>query len=77
MKPSGFITHHAHTSCSQLVFSVGSILVLAKLIEPVWGSKEFITFILVTNTATGACTLVLLYVIFALTQYSEKSGDLL
>ena len=59
------------------MFSVASILVLAKFIEPVWGSKEFVTFLAATNAATGACTLVLLYVIFAFTQYSEKSGDLL
>jgi hypothetical protein len=56
---------------------VASILILAKLIEPVWGSKEFVIFLAATNAATGACTLVLLYIIFTLTQYSEKSGDLL
>jgi membrane associated rhomboid family serine protease len=62
---------------SQLIFSVVSILLLARLIEPVWGSKEFIKFIAATNIATGAGTLVLLYILFALTQYSEHSGDLL
>jgi hypothetical protein len=61
----------------QLVFSVISILLLARLIEPVWGSMEFLKFIAAVNTATGASTLVLLYIVFALTQYSEHSGDLL
>ncbi|EIE19425.1 DUF1751-domain-containing protein [Coccomyxa subellipsoidea C-169] len=61
----------------KVIFSVVSCLALARLIEPVWGSSEFLKFLAATNAATGAATLFLLYIFFALTQYSEKSGDLL
>ncbi len=61
----------------QVIFSVVSCLALARLIEPVWGSSEFLKFLAATNAATGAATLFLLYIFFALTHYSEKAGDLL
>ena len=61
----------------QVFADVAGILVLAKAIEPLWGSKEFLKFLAVVNAATGICTLVLVYLMFTLTQYSEHSGDLL
>ena len=61
----------------QVIADVAGILVLAKAIEPLWGSKEFLKFLAAINAATGVCTLVLVYLMFTLTQYSEHSGDLL
>lgn len=61
----------------QVVVDVAGILVLAKAIEPLWGSKEFLKFLAAINTVTGVCTLILVYLVFTLTQYSEHSGDVL
>ena len=61
----------------QVFADAAGILVLAKAIEPLWGSKEFLKFLAAINAATGVCTLVLVYLMFTLTQYSEHSGDLL
>jgi len=48
----------------QLVLGVAGILLLAKVLEPAWGSKEFIKFILLVDTAAGMATLSLLYVLY-------------
>ena len=48
----------------QLVLGVAGILLLAKVLEPAWGSKEFIKFILLVDTAAGVATLSLLYVLY-------------
>ncbi|CAL8468418.1 g7958 [Coccomyxa elongata] len=70
---AGFLEVHFY----KVIFSVLSCLALARIIEPVWGSSEFLKFLAATNVATGGATLFSLYIFFALTQYSEKSGDLL
>ena len=61
----------------QVSLSIAGVLLLARIIEPVWGSKEFLIFVSVVNAGTGVATLVLLYLFFAFTQYAEHSGDLL
>lgn len=40
------------------------VLLLAKVLEPIWGSKEFLKFILLVNTAVGLSTLSLLYLLY-------------
>jgi len=43
---------------------VVGVLLLAKVLEPIWGSKEFLKFILLVNTAVGLSTLSLLYLLY-------------
>ncbi|KAK9797058.1 hypothetical protein WJX73_010621 [Symbiochloris irregularis] len=64
-------------SIVKAVVSVAGTLLLARIIEPVWGSKEFLVFICVVNAGAGMATLALLYVLYALNHSSEHSGDLL
>jgi membrane associated rhomboid family serine protease len=64
---------------AQLALSVVSLLVLAKIIEPVWGSKEFALFLAVVNLWSGLGTFVLLYILYAVQQngqllFSEYGG---
>ena len=61
----------------QLVVSIAGILLLARIVEPVWGSKEFLLFVSVVNAGTGLATLALLYLLYAINHNSEHSGDLL
>eukprot|EP00884_Botryococcus_braunii_P011854 jgi/Botrbrau1/2066/Bobra.0047s0031.1 len=61
----------------RLIFSVVSILLLARIIEPVWGSREFLKFICVVNVMAGAAFLLFLYIIYVLNPYAEKAGQIL
>lgn len=54
-----------------------SILLLARIIEPVWGSREFVKFICFVNVMSGAGTLMLLYVVYAMHPYAEKAAKVL
>ncbi len=49
------------------------VLVVAKVVEPVWGSKGFLLFAAVVNFWTGFCTFVLLYLLYTV----DRTGDLL
>ena len=42
-----------------------------------WGSKEFLKFICVVNGGAGLATLVVLYLMYAVNQYKERSADVL
>ncbi|KAK9829700.1 hypothetical protein WJX72_007428 [[Myrmecia] bisecta] len=65
------------TSLIELGFGVAGILLVAKVVEPVWGSKEFLKFIAVVNVSTGLATLIVVYCIYALDQYSDNAGAIL
>ena len=57
----------------QLLLSLVGVLGLAKIVEPVWGSKGFLLFIAVVNFWTGFSTFVLVYLLFTI----DRKGDLL
>ena len=57
----------------QLILSLVGVLMLAKIVEPVWGSKGFLLFIAVVNFWTGFSTFVLVYLLFTI----DRRGDLL
>ena len=61
----------------QVGFDIVGILLLARLIEPTWGFKEFLAFISAVNLGTGLTTLVLVYVSYVVNQYSMRSADIL
>jgi hypothetical protein len=50
-----------------------ALILLARLVEPVYGSKEFLKFILVVDFATCLSVFVCVYITYAATAY----GDLL
>jgi hypothetical protein len=58
---------------TQLLLSIVGVLVVAKVVEPVWGSKGFLLFAAVVNFWTGFCTFVLLYLLYTV----DRTGDLL
>jgi membrane associated rhomboid family serine protease len=65
------LTHKC--SLSQLAINVVALILLARLVEPVYGSKEFLKFLFVVNVSTGLFVFLGVYVTFAFTQ----SGKLL
>lgn len=60
---SGFIS----TSIYKVVFEVIAVLVLARIIEPVYGSREFLKFILLVDAMEAVATFVIVYCLFAAT----------
>ena len=58
---------------AKLLLSLVGVLVLAKVVEPVWGSKGFLLFVAIVNFWTGFCTFVLLYLLYTV----DRTGDLL
>ena len=62
------------SSCScQLVINVLCLLLLGKVLEPVWGSKELLKFIVTVNACTAVCTFVVMIVLY----YSSLSDKFL
>lgn len=61
------------TDVFRLLLSLVGVLVLAKVVEPVWGSKGFLLFVGIVNFWTGFCTFVLLYLLYTV----DRAGDLL
>ena len=61
----------------QLVGVVAALLFLARRIEPVWGSREFLAFVCGVNASTGAATLALCYVAYMINARSEHAGAVL
>ena len=57
----------------QVLAGIAALLFIARRIEPVWGSREFLTFVCVVNLGTGAATLALMYLMF----FVYASGELL
>ncbi|KAK9844321.1 hypothetical protein WJX74_000773 [Apatococcus lobatus] len=65
------------TTLVKLIFDVAALLWVAKLIEPPMGSLELLRFLCAVNILTGAATLAVIYLIYAVDHYSEKAGDIL
>lgn len=42
----------------QAAISIFALLFIGKLLEPIWGSKEFVKFILVVNFLTYVCVFI-------------------
>ena len=62
----------------QLIFSILSILLLARIIEPIWGSKEFLKFLGIVNLGTGIAALAVLYICFVINStIKERAGRVL
>lgn len=59
----------------QLVVSILAILLLSRVIEPTWGSKEYIKYLALVNLGSGVGTLVVVYIAYALDRNNE--GNLL
>eukprot|EP00955_Chlamydomonas_euryale_P111765 366088-Chlamydomonas_euryale.AAC.11 len=71
--------------CGRAYVSIGlavncvTLVLLARLVEPVYGSKEFLKFIAIVNLAAGVAVFVSVYIAFAATQngkllYTEFYG---
>lgn len=56
-----------------LVINVLCLLLLGKVLEPVWGSKELFKFIITVNACTAVCTFVVMIVLY----YSSLSDKFL
>lgn len=63
------------THILSLVVSILAILLLSKVIEPNWGSKEYIKYLALVNVGSGVGTFVLVYIAYALDRNNE--GNLL
>ena len=57
------------TCTPQLAGDVPGVLLVAKVVEPVYGSKEFLSFIAIINLVTSLCTFVAVYITYAATSY--------
>lgn len=53
------------------------ILMLARIIEPIWGSKEFLKFLGIVNLGSGLAALAVLYVCFVINSFKEGAGKVL
>ncbi|GAX76137.1 hypothetical protein CEUSTIGMA_g3580.t1 [Chlamydomonas eustigma] len=66
---AGFLT----TNVLKLVAELLALILLARLVEPVYGSKEFLKFIFIVDLATCLSVFMSVYITYAATKY----GDLL
>ncbi|KAG1666228.1 hypothetical protein FOA52_011528 [Chlamydomonas sp. UWO 241] len=66
---AGFVT----TDAIALVLNCAALILLARLVEPVYGSKEFLKFISIVNLSCGTAVFVVVYVVFA----ANPNGTLL
>lgn len=69
---AGFVT----TNPIKMAFEVLAVLFFTRLVEPVYGSKEYLKFLLVVDLSTNICVLAGVYVYFAAAQ-DERKGDIL
>lgn len=53
-----------------------SLLLLARIIEPVYGSTEFLKYILVVDLVSSTATFVVAYFVFMTAPYSAKGKTL-
>lgn len=51
-----------------------AVLLLTRLVEPVYGSKEFLKFLFVVDVSINLCVLIGVYIIFAV---GKDTGDIL
>lgn len=61
------------TDIFKLLLNLVGVLMLAKIVEPVWGSKGFLLFTAVVNFWTGFSTFVFIYLLFTI----DRKGDVL
>lgn len=57
----------------QLILSLVGVLMLAKIVEPIWGSRGFLLFTATVNFWTGFSTFVLIYLLYTI----DRKGDVL
>ncbi|GLC33280.1 hypothetical protein PLESTB_000351300 [Pleodorina starrii] len=67
---AGFLT----TNPIKLGLEVLAVLLLTRLVEPVYGSKEFLKFLFVVDFSVSLCVLAGVYIIFAI---GQDTGDIL
>ncbi|GIL64157.1 hypothetical protein Vafri_18115 [Volvox africanus] len=67
---AGFLT----TNPIKLGLEVIAVLLLTRLVEPVYGSKEFLKFLFVVDFSVSLCVLAGVYIIFAM---GKDTGDIL
>ncbi|KAL6765988.1 eukaryotic integral membrane protein-domain-containing protein [Haematococcus lacustris] len=72
---SAFVTPNA----IELAVNVVALLILARLVEPVYGSKEFLKFLFIVNLVTCCTIFVAVYIAFAISAldkllFTEFSG---
>lgn len=60
----------------QVLVAVVSLLLLARIIEPVYGSTEFLKYILVVDVSSSFATFVMAYFVFMSAPYSAKGKTL-
>lgn len=74
-----FTAGYLEQSIFGLVVSVLGLLFSGKLIEPVWGSREFLKFIMAVNLLTSMCTFAVAIILYYISQnenylYTRLSG---
>ena len=57
----------------QLALNAAALLALAPQLEPVWGSREFLKFVVLVNACAGACSFVYLFLDYVATCCHEHS----
>eukprot|EP00897_Mesotaenium_endlicherianum_P009299 jgi/Mesen1/8398/ME000468S07827 len=62
---------YTETTVINLLFSIFALLIIGKFIEPIWGSKEFLKFILVVNFLTALNTFALTIALYYSTLKDE------
>ena len=60
----------------QVALEMLAVLFFTRLVEPVYGSKEYLKFLLVVDLSINVCVLAGVYVYFAAAQ-DEHKGDIL
>ncbi|ONL98266.1 Rhomboid-like protein 19 [Zea mays] len=63
----------------KVIMSIVGLLLLGKVLEPLWGAKELLKFIFIVNLSTSACVFVTTIVLYYITQeetylYTPVSG---
>jgi len=67
------LTPHLFYGYQQLIVSIAALLIVGRLLEPFWGSKEFLKFIFFVNFFASANTFVLAVFLY----YVSRRGDFL
>ena len=60
----------------EALFSVGALLLLARLVEPVYGSTELLRFILVVDVSACAMTFIMAFLVFIFAPQEHKGKTL-
>lgn len=61
---------------SQVLVAIVSLLLLARIIEPVYGSTEFLKYILVVDLISSLFTFIFAYIVFMTAPQSAKGKTL-